>query len=270
MHAEGARSFQHSGDSYDRFMGRYSRRLAAPFADWVGVPRAGEGPQPPPVALDVGCGPGALTAELVARLGVARVLACDPSVPFLDSCITRHPGIDARLGRAEELPFNDDLADFGLAQLVFHFVSEPEHAAAELLRVVRPGGVIAACTWDFAGGMRMLRTFWDAALRVDPRAPDEGALRFGAPGEFPALFEQAGLVDVAETTLEVSATYRDFDELWQCFLLGVGPAGSYLVSLEAGQQHAIRAELFDVLGSPPGELTLTAMARAGRGRVPAG
>ncbi len=260
---EGARSFLTSGTAYDGFMGRYSRPLADVFADAVGVSRG-------QTALDVGCGPGALTAVLVERLGTDAVFACDPSAPFVAECAARHPGVDVRLGRAEALPFDDGRFDVALAQLVLHFVTDPEHAAVELRRVVRSGGVVAACVWDFAEGMEMLRHFWDAALTVDPNAPDEGrTLRFGRQGEIVELFLGAGLDDVAETTLHVSTQYDSFDQFWGGFLAGVGPAGAFCVALSDESRAALRQELFRRVGSPEGSFTLRAMARCAHGRVPA-
>jgi SAM-dependent methyltransferase len=259
---EGARSFLTSGDAYDAFMGRYSRPLAVAFADTAGV-TAGQS------VLDVGCGPGALTGVLVERVGAGAVAACDPSPPFVADCSARHPGVDVRLGRAEALPFEDARFDRAMAQLVLHFVSDPTLAASELRRVVRPGGIVAACVWDFAERMEMLRCFWDAALSVDPDAPDEArTLRFGREGEIVSLFASAGLGGIAETTLEVGSTYENFDELWSGFLAGIGPAGSYLVSLGDGQRGAVRDELVHRLGSPAGRFTLAATARCASGRVP--
>ena len=158
---EGARSFLTSGDAYDSFMGRYSRSLAAEFANSTGV-SAGQ------QVLDVGCGPGALTGELVRRLGAASVFAFDPSPPFVADCMARHPGVEVRAGRAETIPFDDHGFDAVLAQLVLHFVSEPSAAVAEMRRVARPGSIVGACVWDFAEGMQMLRLFYDAALAIDP------------------------------------------------------------------------------------------------------
>ncbi len=259
---ESARSFVASGDAYDAFMGRYSRPLSGPFADAAGV-AAGQ------VALDVGCGPGALTAVLVDRLGAGAVSAFDPSAPFVAECAARHPGVDVRLGRAEAVPFDDGRFDRALAQLVLHFVSDPELAAGELRRVLRPGGLVAACVWDFADGMEMLRRFWDAALVIDPNAPDEArTMRFGRAGEIRALLESAGFVDIAEITLQAESTYRDFDELWSGFLAGIGPAGSFCVSLPDEQRTAVRAELFRGLGAPAGRFTLTGKARTATGRAP--
>ncbi len=258
----GARTFAVAGEAYDAFMGRYSTALAAPFADLAGL-RRGQ------TALDVGCGPGALTGELGARLGADAVTAVDPSPPFVAACAARHPGVDVRLGQAERLPVEDHSVDAALAQLVLHFVTDPGQAALELRRVVRPGGVVAACVWDFAEGMQMLRHFWDAALTLDPDAPDEArTLRFGGPGEIADLFGGAGFTGVHETTLTVQSTYRGVEELWAGFLAGIGPAGAYCVSLDAGHQQALRAELIRRLGSPTGPVTLSATARAVRAHTP--
>jgi SAM-dependent methyltransferase len=260
---EGASSFRTTGDSYDAFMGRYSRSLAAPFADAAGIEHGR-------AVLDVGCGPGALTAVLVARLGVDKVSAFDPSPSFVEACRSRNPGVDVRLGRAEQIPFDDDSVDGALAQLVLHFVSEPSRAALDMRRVVRPGGVVAACVWDFEGGMQMLRTFWDAALTIDPGAPDEAhTLRFGRQGEIAELFAEAGLDDIVESILTVGSTYESYDELWSGFLAGIGPAGTYCLSLPPEHQLAVRDEMFDRLGSPAGPFALDAAARCARARVPA-
>jgi SAM-dependent methyltransferase len=259
---EGARSFLASGDAYDAFMGRYSRLLAGPFADWAGVV-IGES------ALDVGCGPGALTDVLVRWLGAGAVSAFDPSPPFVAECASRHPGADVRLGRAEAIPFDDDQFDCALAQLVLHFVTDPSQAAGELRRVVRPGGIVAACVWDFEAGMEMLRCFWDAALIVDPNAPDEArTMRFGRQGEISELLAAAGFAEVEETTLDVSSSYETFDELWAGFLAGIGPAGSFCVSLADDQRARLRRELFNRLGSPAGGFSLSGAARCAQARVP--
>jgi SAM-dependent methyltransferase len=258
---EGARSFRAGAAAYDAFMGRYSAPLAVCFADAAGV-RAGQ------EALDVGSGPGALTSVLVERLGPGAVSACDPSPSFVAECAARHPGVDVRPGRAEALPFPDGAFDHALAQLVLHFVSDPMQAAAEACRVVRPGGTVSACVWDFTEGMEMLRRFWDSALAVRPDAPDEArTMRFGRPGELVELFAAAGVADIVESTLTVTSTYLHFDELWAGFLAGIGPAGSFCVSLSDEERDRVRQELFVRLGSPTGQVTLTAVARCATGRV---
>jgi SAM-dependent methyltransferase len=259
---DGARSFRATGEAYDNFMGRYSRPLATAFADAAGV-------TPGQSALDVGCGPGALVGVLVDRLGQGSVAATDPSPPFVAECAARFPGVEVRTGRAEELPFDDGGFDRVLAQLVLHFVTDSARSAAEFRRVLRPAGLAAACVWDFAAGMEMLRSFWDAALRLDPDAPDEArVLRFGREGEIADLLVAAGFRDVRETTLDVASTYADFDELWSGFVAGIGPAGSYCVALPDHRRAALREELFRGLGSPPGSFSMAAKARCAVGRSP--
>jgi len=258
----GTRTFGVAGATYDSFMGRYSVGLADLFADAAGVEHGH-------TAVDVGCGPGALTGVLVNRLGADAVAACDPTPGFLAECAARHPGIDAVPGRAEAIPFGTDRFDHAMAQLVLHFVSEPDQAANEMSRVVRPGGLVSACVWDFADGMEMLRGFWDAALAIDPDAPDEArTLRFGRPGEIADLFAVAGMADVVESTLHVSSSYDSFEELWRSFLAGVGPAGAYCVALPDDDRAQLRAELFRRFGSPSAGFTLGAVARCAVARVP--
>lgn len=259
---DGARSFLATGQDYDRFMGRYSIPLAAAFADFATVV-SGQS------ALDVGCGPGALTGVLADRLGVAAVSAVDPSPPFVAECATRHPGVTVRPGRAEALPFDDAGFDRVLAQLVLHFVTDPAQVATEFRRVLRPGGVAATCVWDAGAGMEMLRLFWESAQLVDPRvAEDAGALRFGGPGEIAELLTAASFEDVEETTVEVRSTYAGFEELWSGFLAGIGPAGTFCLSLTEERRAVLHDELFDGLGGPAGEFWLTATARCVRGRSP--
>lgn len=259
---EGARTFGVTGATYDSFMGRYSRRLASLFADAAGV-------RPGQTAVDVGCGPGALTAVLVDRLGPDAVAACDPSAQFVAECAVRHPGVRVDLGRAESIPFETGRYDHAMAQLVLHFVSDPESAASDMMRVVRAGGRVSACVWDVDEGMEMLRCFWDAARGLDPTAPDEAdTMRFGRPGEISQLFTSAGASDVVESTLRVSSSYTDFDELWNGFLAGVGPAGAYCVSLPDDDRRRLRAAVFRRLGEPAGPFALDAVARSVVARIP--
>ena len=259
---EGARTFAVAGSTYDSFMGRYSRPLAHRFAEAAGV-------RPGQTAVDVGCGPGALTEVLVERLGPGAVMACDPSPGFVAECAARLPGVRVEQGRAESIPFETGAFDHAIAQLVLHFVSEPDRAATEMMRVVHPGGRVSACVWDFDDGMEMLRGFWDAALEIDPAAPDEaGTLRFGGPGEIAELFRSAGLEDVVESTLQVSSTYDSFDELWNGFLAGVGPAGAFCLSLDDDDRDGLRGALLRRFGTPPGPFTLNAVARCAVGRTP--
>lgn len=256
---EGTRTFQATAAAYDSFMGRYSRALAVPFADFCGW-------EPGMRVVDVGCGPGALTAVAIDRLGSGQVVAVDPTPGFVAACRERFPGVDVRQGAAENLPLVTGSFNSAVAQLVFHFVSDPKRAAVEMIRVVHPGGRVAVNVWDFEAGMQMLRAFWDAALALNSAAPDElRTMRFGRAGELVELFEGAGLADVEEAVLSVESEYTGFDELWATFLSGIGPAGAYTVRLPAAEQAGLRDALFDRLGRPGGPFTLRATARAVRG-----
>lgn len=251
-------SFAGSGADYDRFMGRWSRRLAAPFAAFAGV-RSGQR------ALDVGCGPGALTGTLVDLLGADAVTGCDPSPSFVAECARRHPGVRIESGSAERLPFDDASFDATLAQLVLHFVSDPDAAAAEAARVTRPGGVVAACVWDAVAGMGLLSAFWAAAGAAGGSDRNRLEYRFGAPGELSAWLSDAGFADVTETTLPIESTYADFDELWTSLLGGVGPAARYTVDLPDAARARLHDALFEQVGSPESAFTLHASVRAVRG-----
>jgi SAM-dependent methyltransferase len=251
-------SFDVSGNAYDRFMGRYSRELAPALADFAGV-EAGQR------VVDVGCGSGVLTEELARRVGADHVAGADPS-PLLEACAERVPGAELKRAAAEALPWADDSFDAALAQLVVHFMSDPDAGAAEMTRVTRAGGVVAACTWDFSGGMKLLGTYWESAKALDPGAESESSAF--DDGRLDALWRQAGLGNVEVDALAVSSRYEDFDELWDTFLLGVGPAGQHLVSQPPERQSAIRAEYFSRLSEPAGPFELDARAWAVRGRVP--
>jgi ubiquinone/menaquinone biosynthesis C-methylase UbiE len=254
-------TFVVDGDEYDRYMGRYSRLLAPRFVDFAGV-------EPGIRALDVGCGPGALTAELARRLGADAVFAVDPSESLAAACAERVPGAHVLVARAESLPWPDECVDAALAQLVVNFLRDAPAGVKEMRRVVRPGGTLAACTWDYSHGMRMLRIFWDAALDIDPHAPDEGrTMSYQDPEELAGLWRDSGVEEVETASLEVEAGYADFDDFWAPFLSGVGPGGAYCVSLPPRHQAALRDGCRERLGRPGRPFVLSARAWAVRGRV---
>jgi ubiquinone/menaquinone biosynthesis C-methylase UbiE len=251
-------SFTASGSAYDRFMGRYSRELAPRFLDFAGVAAGMR-------ALDVGCGSGLLTSALADLLGATSVAAADPSESLLAACADRVPGADVRRAPAEELPWPDASFDAVLAQLVLNFVADADAAVAEMSRVAAPGAILASCTWDYAGGMRMLRTFWDAAAELDQHAPVESNMRYRTEEELASLWERGGLNAVETGPLDVEAAYDSFDDYWEPFTLGVGPAGAYYRSLDPDAGEALRAGCFSRLGSPAGPFSLGARAFAVRG-----
>jgi SAM-dependent methyltransferase len=250
--------FAVAAEAYDRFMGRYSTPLAPLLADFAGV-SAGQR------VLDVGRGPGALTAELVRRVGPSNVTAVDPSEPFVEAARERNPGVDVQRAAAEQLPIDDDAFDAALAQLVVHFMADPVAGLAEMARVARPGGVVATCVWDHAGGGGPLARFWDAVHELDPDAEDESRLAGAREGHLGELLRQAGLHEIEETSLSVTVEHPSFDEWWEPFGLGVGPAGGYVRQLDAADLGRLRErcrEAFDARGP-----AVTASAWAARGRA---
>ena len=240
-----------------RFMGQYSEPLASRFADLAGV-------RPGQRLLDVGCGPGALTAELVRRTGADAVSAVEPSASFAAAARERLPGVDIRQSGAERLPFPDAAFDAALAQLVVHFMADPVAGLREMGRVTRPGGVVAACVWDHAGGRGPLSAFWSAVRELDPTADDESDLAGVREGHLAQLFAQAGLDGTQVTMLTVRARYSGFEQWWEPFTLGVGPAGAYLASLDEDHRAALREQCLRLLPAGPVEVTATAWAAVSR------
>jgi SAM-dependent methyltransferase len=264
--ASDAESFRRPADAYDRFVGRYGASLGRELIAFAGI-------RPDARCLDVGCGPGALTGALAEVVGAERVAAVEPSEPFAAACSARFPDVDVRVAGAEALPFEDGVFDAVASQLVLNFVPEPGRALAEMRRVARAGGLVAACVWDYRDGMTLLRAFWDAAVALDPEAAslDEGRrMRPGSAGELAELWEAAGLGEVETAELVARAEYDGFDDLWSPLPRGVGPAGAYCSSLDGEGQRALHDELWDRLGGPDGPFELTARAWAVRGRVTSG
>ena len=260
--ASTADTFRVSAGAYDRWIGRYGPSLAPALIEFAGVERGMR-------ALDAGCGPGALTAALVERLGAANVTGADPSEPFVEACRTRLPGVEVVVAPAEALPFGDDSFDAALAQLVVNFMRDAEAGVRELARVTRPGGGVAACVWDYDGEMTLVRTFWEAAREVEPERgarADEGAVMpWCHEGELAELWRSAGLRDVRFGSFTVRAAYAGFEDLWAPLPTGVAPAGAFCVSLDddgrAALHDALRRRLG--VGDEPFELSARAWAVAG-------
>ena len=249
-------TFNVSADAYDSFMGRYSVQLSAQLADLAGVERGQR-------VVDVGSGPGALTTELVRRLGPDSVAAADPSEPFVEAARERHPGVDVRLAPAENMPFQDDEFDAALAQLVVHFMADPVAGLAEMARVTRPSGVVAACVWDLAGGRAPISPFWQAARELDPATTDESNRAGARDSHLAELFTEAGLHDVEQSELSSTVEYETFEEWWQPYTLGVGPAGAHVKSLDDEQVAELRERCRQLLPDPP--FAVTAYVWAVRG-----
>ena len=248
--------FNVAADAYDRFMGRYSTLLSPQMADLGGV-------APGQRVLDVGCGPGALTSILVDRVGAARVASVDPSEPFVEAARLRFPEVDVRRAPAEDLPFEADSFDAAIAQLVVHFMTDPVAGLREMRRVTRPGGVVAACVWDHAGGRGPLGSFWRAVAELDPEVVDESDLPGAREGHLGELFEAAGLTDVETTVVTAVREHASFEDWWEPYTGGVGPAGIYVARLVDVDRDRLRDRLRELL--PSGQFTLESIAWAARG-----
>lgn len=244
--------FDVAADGYDRLMGRYLPTLGPVFADVAGV----TGDQR---VLDVGCGPGGLTAVLVDRVGADHVAAVDPSPPFVAACRDRHPGVDVRPGVAEDLPYADDAFDVSLASLVVGFMSDPVAGVGEMRRVTRPRGRVALSFWDLAA-MPLLGTFWRAVATVVGPVPGEADRVGRRPGDLPRLLRQVGATDVVDGRLACTATYADADDWWSSFTGGAGPVGAYQQSLAPEVRARVRDECDRLLGHPRSPFTLEASA----------
>ncbi len=244
--------------AYDRFMGRYSDPLARVFFDFAGLDQGMR-------VLDVGCGTGALTSELAARLGPTKVVAVDPSAPFVRAARARCPGVAVSEAPADPLPFADGVFDASLAQLVVHFMDDPVAGLREMARVTREGGIVAACVWDLDDQDGPLGSFWRAARDLDPGVQGEAHLPGTREGDLARLFRHAALNGVESGTISISTTHATFDDWWEPFTLGVGPAGSYVMRLDAPARERLRRHCEVVL--PPAPFVLSARAWAARAIV---
>ena len=249
-------SFEVEATAYDRFMGRFSGLLSEQMADLAGVQGGMD-------VLDVGCGTGALTSVLAARLGPEHVAGVDPSESFVAAARDRFPAVRIELASAESLPFGDHEFDAAIAQLVVHFMRDPVAGIREMGRVTRPGGAVAACVWDHAGGTGPLHIFWKAARELDPGAPDEARLPGAREGHLMELFAAAGLRDVRSSVVIANLEIETFDAYWEPFSRGVGPAGAYLASLDSTARERLESTARAIAGPEP--FVIRARAWAARG-----
>ena len=254
------------GDAYEPYVGRWSRLVAAALLDWLAVP-------PGARWVDVGCGTGALSRTILDRAAPETVTGLDASAGFVQHAAARvvDPRASFRVGDAQALPFDDGVFGAAVSGLVLNFVPAPERMAAEMYRVTRRGGVVGVYVWDYAGGMQLMRHFWDAAGALDAAAlPLDEGRRFPVcrPEPLATLFRDAGLADVETRALDVSTVFRDFDDYWTPFLGGQGPAPGYCMSLGEDRRAALRERLRAQLPmQPDGRIPLIARAWAVRGRA---
>jgi SAM-dependent methyltransferase len=254
-------------DAYERFMGRWSRRLAPALIAYSEVHDGG-------AVLDVGCGTGTLAFALRDATTTTQVLGIDLSPEYVRYASNKN--VDARVrfevGDAQALRHRDGSFDRTLSLLVLNFVPDPRRAVSEMMRVTRPGGIVSSAVWDYAEGMEMLRVFWDEATALDPTvaARDEKNMPLCKPGELAALFRDAKLESVSETALVIRLQFASFDDFWKPFGLGQGPAGAYAAALAPESQQALRERLRTRLLGGDGDrpLEMSARAWAAKGTVP--
>lgn len=253
-----------SGEDYERYVGRWSRLVAREFLKWLAIPAGGQW-------LDVGCGTGALSQTILQFAEPAKVEGIDRSESFvaLARVNAKDNRVQFEVGDAESLTTDSGTFDIAVSGLVLNFIPQPERAVAEMRRVTRSGGVVAAYVWDYAGRMQMMRHFWDTAIALDPNASelDQGR-RFPIcqPDALSRLFESAGLHKVEVHPIEVSTLFRDFDDFWSPFLGGQGPAPSYLMSLSDERRATLREQIHARLPvALDGSIPLVARAWAVRG-----
>ena len=230
--------------AYELFTGKFSRALADAFVEVAG-------PEPGWRVLDVGCGTGALTRLLVEHVGADHVCGVDPSEAYVAAVRADLPGVDVRVAGAEHLPHADDGFDLVVAQLVVHFMGDPVAGLREMARVTRPGGVVAACVWDNAGGSGPLSPLWTAAREVDAEVRDESGGAGAREGHLAELAAEAGLVDVESSRVTVQVPFATFDEWWAPLAMGVGSGGAYVQRLAQGQREELRRFLEAALGPAP-------------------
>jgi len=257
-----------NAEAYERFMGRWSRLVAPLLVHFTGIPDAGE-------VLDVGSGTGSL-AFSIAKLKVhSHVLGIDPSKEYVEYANSQNSFPDRvsfQIDDAQQLRFPDATFQTSVSLLVFNFIPDAKKALSEIRRVTKAGGRISAAVWDYGEGMRMLRVFWDAAASVDAAAGkhDEKHMPLCRAGELAQLWKQGGLEHVHEQPLDITMRFESFADYWDPFLLGQGPAGAYVRSIDGDRLRNLRSAVKSQLSTKTSDepLVLTARAWAVRGTVP--
>jgi SAM-dependent methyltransferase len=253
--------------AYERFMGRWSRRLAPLLVRFAGV-RDGD------VVLDVGSGTGALTAAVATAAPSSRVVGIDPSAAYVALAQSQQGSarIGFEVGDAQQMRFPAAMFDRTLSLLVVNFIPDARKALAEMKRVTKAKGTVAAAVWDYGGDMEMLRAFWDEAVALVPAsvAKDERHMPFCRRGDLSALWREQGLRDIGEEALTIETRFESFDDFWTPFLEKQGPAGAYVASLPAADRDALRLRLRGRLvgARPDAAIVMHARAWAVRGTIP--
>lgn len=253
--------------AYELIMGRWSTRLASSFVKFAGV-------QDGDRVLDVGSGTGSLALAVAAFTATAQVVGIDRSQEYVEYARsrTRDPRVRFETGDAQALPYSNASFDKALSMLVLNFLPEPERSVAEMRRVTRPGGTVAAAVWDYGDGMAMLRIFWDVAASLDPAASarHERHMPYCREGELATLWKNAGMVAVEERGISIPLEFASFQDFWSPFMGGQGPSGSYTVSLPPDRRKALKEGLRRALlgNHPDGPFPLEARAWAVKGIVP--
>jgi ubiquinone/menaquinone biosynthesis C-methylase UbiE len=255
-----------SGIAYERFMGRWSNLVAQKFLGWLDVPYTRRW-------VDVGCGTGTLTKLILKTYQPKEIIAIDSSGDFIShaqSLIT-DPRVHFKVGLAQSLDVDSKPVDAVVSGLVLNFIPQPEAAIAGMMSATKPGGKIGAFVWDYADGMQMLRYFWDAAVELDhnAREHDEGS-RFPIcrEGQLESLFREIGLKQIEATSIEVKTLFQNFDDYWQPFLSGVGPAPSYTMGLNQKERQKLEDKLRKTLPiDENGSISMLARAWAVKGTV---
>ena len=252
------------GEAYESYIGRWSRLIAGRYLAWLDVVHGSRW-------LDLGCGTGALSETILQRASPDKVTAFDRSFGFVQTAVARNkdPRLQFTCADAQALPFQSDSFDAAVSALVLNFIPAPDRAVREMMRVLRPRGSVSAYVWDYAGGMQILRVFWEEARALDSSAAqlDEG-VRFPLchPDALHDLFSGCGLANVDIVALDVTARFRNFADYWTPFLGGQGPAPTYVAGLTETQRDRLRTRLRARLGSSnDGSFELNARAWAVRG-----
>jgi SAM-dependent methyltransferase len=254
-----------AGDLYEPYVGRWSRRVACDFLDWLAIPAGRDW-------VDVGCGTGALTQVILEQAAPGKVQGIDSSPGFIEYARARTPDARAafKQGDAQSLPLEPACFDVAVSGLVLNFVPKPALAVAQMARAVRPGGVVAAYVWDYAGKMELMRHFWEAAASLDPKALDlDEGRRFPmcTPGALAELFGEGGLPEVHVRAIDIPTRFRDFNDYWSPFLGGQGPAPAYCMSLSEERRAALRERIRSRLAvAADGSIALMARAWAVRAK----